>query len=121
MTFDVPFDVTATLPWATSAFVSNTDHRLLGDSANSDSQGLFGAISNGVIYAWLAGVNEVTALDSPRQLYHKRRTAVIGAFLVLSFFCVGDLALAVNFSAAASTYELVSSYWAAAVIACIAG
>jgi len=121
MSFDVPFEVASTLPWFTSGFVSNNDHRLLSDSANSDLQGLFGTISNVCVYSFLANANEATAVDSPSQLYHKRRAAVIGAFIILSFFCVSDLALAVKFSDAANNYELVSSYWVAAVIACAAG
>ena len=84
-------------------------------------QGIFTALLNSGAYAWLAKANEVTPVDSPRQLYHKRQTAVTIAFLVLSFSCLGDLALAVNFSDAASNYQKSSLLWPAAVIACIAG
>lgn len=65
-------------------------------------------------------MNRVTALDSPRRLYHRRQITVLAGFCVLSFFCIGDLALAVKFSDAAGRYELVSSYKFAAIIATIA-
>lgn len=42
-------------------------------------------------------------------------------FVVLAFYCVADLALAVNYSAAVRDYEVLSSYGFAAFMAAIAG
>lgn len=66
-------------------------------------------------------LNRVTAAQSPRQLYHRRQRAMLGSFCVLAFYCVADLALAVNYSAAARDYEVLSSYGFAAFMAAIAG
>lgn len=69
----------------------------------------------------LAALDQVTALQSPRQLYHRRQVVMLGGFCLLAFFCVADLALAVNFSAAARRYEVLSSFKFGAVMATIAG
>lgn len=83
-------------------------------------QGIAGALFNFGLYGMLAKLNQVTALQSPRQLYHSRQVVMLGGFCVLSFFCVGDLALAVNYSGAAKRYDVLSSYEFAAVMATIA-
>lgn len=100
--FDAPFEKAAILPWATIAF------------------GIAGALFNFGLYRSLATLNQVTALQSPRQLYHRRQVVMLGGFCILSFFCVGDLALAVNYSGAAKSYDVLSSYEFAAVMAAIA-
>lgn len=46
---------------------------------------------------------------------------MLGGFCLLAFFCVADLALAVNFSAATRRYEVLSSFKFGAVMATIAG
>lgn len=82
---------------------------------------MFGLIANFGLYRMLVALNKVTVLQSPRQLYHRRQVVMLGGFCVLAFFCIGDLALAVNYSAAAKQYEVLSSFEFAAVVATIAG
>lgn len=64
--------------------------------------------------------DRITVGQSPRQLYHGRQVAMLMGFCVLAFFCVADLALAVNYSNAATRYEDLSGFGFAAVMATIA-
>ncbi|KAJ0119993.1 hypothetical protein J7T55_000844 [Diaporthe amygdali] len=99
----VPFGIASTLPSVTGML------------------GMMGAFLNFVLYQFLTQVNQPTALEFPRQLYHKRQSTILGGLLVLSVLCAGDLALAINLSIAARRYEQVSSaFWVIAVIATIA-
>lgn len=79
-----------------------------------------GTVFNFGLYGILAALNRVTALQSPRQLYHRRQVAMLAGFCILAFFCVADLALAVNYSNAARRYEELSGFEFAAVVATIA-
>ncbi|KAL1848342.1 hypothetical protein Daus18300_013624 [Diaporthe australafricana] len=99
----VPFGLTAKLPWAANAL------------------GMIGAFVNFALYASLIKVNQITTLDFPRQLYHKRQVIILSGLTALSILCIGDLALALNLAAAAQRYELLSaSFWTICVIATIA-
>lgn len=121
--FDAPFEKAAILPWATVPFVSRhppLNRCAVREGTNTESQGIAGTLFNFGLYGALVTLNQVTALQSPRQLYHKRQVAMLWGFCVLSFFCVGDLALAVNYSGAARRYDVLSSYEFAAVMAAIA-
>ncbi|KAK7712573.1 hypothetical protein SLS64_004957 [Diaporthe eres] len=121
--FDAPFEKAAVLPWATIPFVSRRpphNRFAVREDANTEFQGIAGALFNFGLSGSLDTLNQVTALQSPRQLYHRRQVVMLGGFCILSFFCVGDLALAVNYSGAAKSYDVLSSYEFAAVMAAIA-
>lgn len=45
-------------------------------------------------------LKQPTALDYPRELYHKRQVTLLGGAVVLLLCCVGDLGLALTHSAA---------------------
>lgn len=55
---------------------------------------------NGVYFRRLLKLKQPTALDFPRELYHKRQITLLGGVLVLVLSCAGDLGLAANHNAA---------------------
>lgn len=64
------------------------------------SQGMLGTSMNLYSFRKLLVLKQPTALDYPRELYHKRQVALFGGVVVLLLCCAGDLGLAITHSAA---------------------